>query len=121
VVEDDRINAALVETLLQRAGYSAEVVHDGESALARVGQEAFDGVLVDLRMPRMDGFEFTRRLRAREVGGRRLPVVALTASVTGDARARGIRAGMDALLTKPVDPDALHAELERLAGVDAPA
>ena len=113
VVEDDRINAALVETLLSRWGYSAEVVRDAESALALT--EPFDLLLVDLRMPGMDGVEFTRRLRARETRGSRVPVVALTAHADEDSRRRGFQAGIDHFLTKPIDPEALGTLLERLA------
>jgi CheY-like chemotaxis protein len=112
VAEDDRINAKLMDSLLRKAGHEVVLVRDGERALQAARSRPFDLALVDLRMPRMDGLEFTRRYRAQEEGGR-LPIVALTANAAEDAHSECLAAGMDDFLTKPVDPDLLDALLRR--------
>ena len=108
VVEDDRINRELVETLLQRQGYDVEVVADAASALARLEARAFDVLLVDLRLPGMNGVEFTRRVRRRERADQHVPIIALTASVAVEAREEAVSAGMDGFLVKPVEPHRLE-------------
>lgn len=115
VVEDDPVNGELVETLLQRRGYRVELVADGAGALARIDGRSFDVVLVDLRMPGMDGIEFSRRVRGRASGSERVPIVALTASADTDCRSEALAAGMDAFLSKPIDPDRLEELISELA------
>lgn len=114
VVEDDSVNAGLAATLLGRLGYTVTVARNGRDALERLGAGCFHLVLVDLRMPGMDGVEFTRRARGREQAGQRLPIVALSANSAVEVRERGLEAGMDAFLTKPLDPDALQSLIDRL-------
>jgi two-component system sensor histidine kinase RpfC len=112
VAEDDSINAKLMVSLLRKAGHQVVSVRDGQKALQAAVSQPFDLALVDLRMPHMDGLEFTRRYRAQE-HGRRLPIVALTANAAEDARSECLAAGMDEFLTKPVDPELLDALLRR--------
>lgn len=114
VVEDDSVNANLAATLLDRRGYSATIARSAPDALERLDTGRFDLVLVDLRMPDMDGVEFTRRVRRREAPGDRLPIVALSANVAVDVRLRGLEAGMDGFLTKPLETEALEALIDRL-------
>jgi two-component system sensor histidine kinase RpfC len=114
VVEDDSVNAGLAATLLGRLGYTVTVARNGRDALERISAPEFDLVLADLRMPGMDGVEFTRRVRAQEQAGPRLPIVALSANAAVEVRERGQEAGMDGFLTKPLDPDALESLIDRL-------
>jgi len=113
VAEDDSINAKLMDSLLRKAGHEVVLVRDGQRALEAALAEPFDLALVDLRMPRMDGVDFTRAYRAQEQQGQRLPIVALTANAAEDARAECMEAGMDDFLTKPVDPELLDRLLRR--------
>ncbi|MFY9476959.1 MAG: ATP-binding protein [Aquabacterium sp.] len=106
LAEDNDVNALIVETQLRRMGLTVEQVRDGQEALERL--TAPDGrrpdlVLMDCQMPRMDGFEATRRLRQHERDQQlpRLPVVALTASAMAEDSERCLSAGMDAHLPKP--------------------
>jgi signal transduction histidine kinase/CheY-like chemotaxis protein len=106
LAEDNDVNALIVETQLRRMGLTVEQVRDGQEALERL--TAPDGrrpdlVLMDCQMPRMDGFEATRRLRQHEHDQHlpRLPVVALTASAMAEDSERCLHAGMDAHLPKP--------------------
>lgn len=108
VAEDDSINGKLINSLLRNGGYQVTLVRDGEAALHTAVQHRFDIALIDLRMPKMDGIDFTRAYRRQEAPGRRLPIVALTANAAEDARADCLAAGMDEFLTKPVDPEVLE-------------
>ena len=116
VVEDNALNQTVLARMLETLGLSAEVVDSGESALARLANDAFDLVLMDVQMPGMDGCETTRRLRAKETEGTRLPVVAVTANALDSERQRCLEAGMDAVLTKPVALAALQATLSQWIG-----
>ena len=113
VAEDNAIAAKVITTLLERDGRRVTLVRNGEEARQRVREDAFDIAFVDLRMPRIDGIEFTRRYRKDEPAGRRLPIVALTANAAEDLKQECLEAGMDDFLTKPVDPDNLSTIIRR--------
>ncbi|MCB1792585.1 MAG: response regulator [Gammaproteobacteria bacterium] len=108
VAEDDDINAKLIESLLRKAGCNVTLVRDGQAALEVAGAQSFDLAFIDLRMPRMDGIDFTEAFRKRETPGTHLPIIALTANAAEDARAECLRAGMDDFITKPVNPQLLQ-------------
>lgn len=113
VAEDDSINAKLMDSLLRKAGHDVVLVRDGQRAFEAALGGGFDLALVDLRMPRMDGTDFTRAYRAQEPDGEHLPIVALTANAAEDAQDECMEAGMDDFLTKPVDPELLDRLLRR--------
>jgi len=115
VAEDDSINAKLINSLLAKAGYRVTLVRDGQSAFDLATRENFDVALIDLRMPKMDGIDFTRAYREQEKPGQRLPIIALTANAAEDAKADCMAAGMDEFLTKPVDPQSLEDLLSHYA------
>ena len=117
LVEDEPVNREIASELLQDAGLAVSTAEDGIAALERLAAERWDLILMDMQMPRLDGLETTRRLRARpELVG--LPVIALTANAFADDRARCLNAGMDDFVAKPVDPEALYATV--LKWLDAP-
>ena len=118
LAEDHPVNRRLAVRLLERSGHTVVAVENGEEALAAAAREAFDVVLMDVQMPVMDGLTATAALRARErdTGVRRIPVVALTAHAMAGDRERCLDAGMDAYVTKPLQPDTLLALLDELAG-----
>jgi CheY-like chemotaxis protein/HPt (histidine-containing phosphotransfer) domain-containing protein len=91
-----------------------DVAENGVAALERLEQARYDVVLMDCQMPVLDGYEATRRWRAREKRGERVPIVALTAQALAGDEARCREAGMDDYLTKPFERRALIALLERL-------
>jgi signal transduction histidine kinase/CheY-like chemotaxis protein len=113
LVEDNPVNRLLAMALLKRLGVAAEAVETGEAALEWVKSRRFDLVFMDMRLPGMDGLETTRRIRAAEQGGRRTPVVALTANATAADKCACLAAGMDDFLVKPVDQDGLAAVIVR--------
>ena len=112
VAEDDPLSRALVADLLGRRGAEVTLAATGTEAVAAVAEGGIDVVLMDIRMPELDGLEACRRIRALAVG-ETLPILALTANALAEERERCLDAGMDGYLTKPLDPDALCAELSR--------
>jgi len=112
VVEDNDTNQEIARHLLEGFGCTVEVADSGSVALAAVSRDHFDLVLMDCLMPGMDGLETTRRLRFEEQKkGGHLPVIALTADTTMDARRACLDAGMDDFLNKPVEPAILYARV----------
>jgi len=112
LVEDNRVNQLVARRLLEKTGHTVTVANNGREALAILEAASFDGfacVLMDVQMPEIDGFEATAIIREREqhTPGVHLPIIAMTAhTMKGDA-ARCIAAGMDAYVSKPIQPDAL--------------
>ena len=120
VVEDNPVNQLVAVGLLEALGYVATTAGDGVDALAILRTEEFDAVLMDVQMPRLDGYATTRAIRAGETDGVRLPVIAMTAAAVEGERERCLAAGMDDFLTKPVDPRSLATMISHWIGDDAP-
>ena len=114
LAEDNDVNRLLATRILEKRGHFVLAVENGRLAVT-AAEELFDVALMDVQMPVMDGFTATAAIRAREMEtGGHLPIIALTAhAMTGD-RERCIAAGMDAYVTKPIDPAELFAAIERL-------
>jgi CheY-like chemotaxis protein/HPt (histidine-containing phosphotransfer) domain-containing protein len=111
VVEDNQVNQMVAVGLLEALGYDADVADDGYAAIEAYDPSRHAAVLMDVQMPRLDGYAATRAIRER--GGTRVPVIAMTAAAVEGERERCLAAGMDDFLTKPVDPDQLAATLRR--------
>lgn len=103
VVDDNRMNVAVVRRLLERAGLVVTSASSGSEALSVLKSTSVDLVLLDLYMPEMNGDEVARRIRS-ELGLHRLPLIALSASVTMEERERCAAAGMDEFVSKPIEP-----------------
>ena len=115
LAEDDPINAMLAAAMLRKQGCRVDQVADGAAAVAAASSQAYDLVLMDMRMPVMSGLEATRALRAR---GIETPVVALTANAFDDDRLACLAAGMDDFLVKPLGPEGLAAAVSQWTGPD---
>ncbi|WP_068436075.1 hybrid sensor histidine kinase/response regulator [Magnetospirillum sp. XM-1] len=112
VVDDDEINLAVARHLLVRLGHGPAQASSGEAAIEAVATGEFDVVLMDLRMPGMDGMDAARRIRQLEGGrGPHLRIIAMTADLTDDIRRQCRAAGMDGELSKPVRIEELGAAL----------
>jgi DNA-binding response OmpR family regulator len=113
-VDDD---AALRQTVLEALGaeptYEVGVAGDGYEGLIKVGTFRPHVLVLDIRMPRLDGFQVCRRVKA-DAATRRTKILAITGFAEGDARARILEAGADAYLEKPLTLSVLHAEVARL-------
>ncbi len=122
VAEDNEINLRLTVALVEKFGHTAVVVRDGQAAIDAImrswsdGAVPFDAVFTDLHMPKVDGLEVIRAIRAGEAKHKRtpLPVYALTADVMPESRSEVEAAGASGFLTKPLDPDALRGALASL-------
>jgi CheY-like chemotaxis protein len=115
LVEDNLVNQKVVQAILRKKGYRIEVANDGRDALAKLeGQgEAYNIVLMDVQMPVLDGLETTRIIR-KDRRWDRLPIVAMTAHAMNGDRERCIQAGMNAYVSKPVQPAHLVSVIENL-------
>jgi len=120
VAEDNSVNQLVIEAMLERRGLSVRIVENGKDAVDAVMSEEFDLVLMDFHMPELDGVGATLAIRELEPGTTRtlpdVPIVALTADTSTDARSRIARSGMDAVLFKPVDVSELDRVLARWLG-----
>lgn len=115
LAEDNPVNALLAKTLLRREGCSVETAASGEEAVASLARARYDLVLMDMRMPGMDGLAAARALRAR---GDETPIVALTANAFAEDRRACLEAGMNDHLSKPIDVDLLRSALARWTNRD---
>lgn len=113
-IEDDPMNRRVVKDMLDVAGATMREASWAEEGLAMLDEDTFDVVLVDLRMPGMDGFETIRRIRARNDEKARLPVIVVTADTAVDLKERCMEAGADEVLFKPVAMDALFDSIGRV-------
>jgi len=112
--EDEKSLARAVSAILIRNNYSVDVVNDGEAALDYLETGNYDGAILDVMMPKMDGFEVLRRMRAR---GDSTPVLLLTAKAEIDDRVTGLDSGANDYLTKPFDSKELLARIRAMTRV----
>jgi PAS domain S-box-containing protein len=109
IAEDGEANQLVAAAILRKAGYAVDLARDGEEALGAARTAAYDLVLMDVRMPRMDGLAATAAIRGLEGPAGRVPIIAMTAAAMPDEVARCLEAGMDAHVAKPMDLTALLA------------
>lgn len=111
IVEDELSLAGALEHILQKSGHITDCVHDGQSALDYVRGFTYDLVLLDVMLPKLDGFAVVRQMRMEKIS---VPVLMLTARATVPDKVTGLNAGADDYLTKPFDPDELLARVRAL-------
>jgi CheY-like chemotaxis protein len=117
VADDNAINQRLAHIVLTQAGHDVLLASDGAEAVHLSANRAVDLVLMDLSMPKLDGFAATAAIRARETtAARRLPIIALTAHSLEEERDNCLAAGMDGFLVKPLQPDAIAAVIADFCG-----
>ncbi|HTC49137.1 MAG TPA: response regulator [Candidatus Aquilonibacter sp.] len=113
MAEDSAVNRELLRELLESQGCEVDEAWDGEQALERLAQKRPDIVLLDIGMPKLDGFGVIQRVR-QDPQLADLPVLAVTAYAMRGDREKGLDAGFDGYLSKPVDGRLLFAEMDRL-------
>ena len=117
IVEDDALNQRVTVALLERLGFHCEVAEHGEEALAIIAKKRIAAILMDCRMPVLDGWETTLRIRQSEAGGtHHVPIIAMTAGGNQADRDRCSHVGMDDFVPKPVKPQDLEDALRRWMG-----
>ena len=118
LAEDVAINAEIIAMLLNMREISADLAENGKLAVEMFAASepgTYDAILMDMRMPEMDGLEATRRIRAMDrPDAKSIPIIALTANAFDEDVQRSMQAGLNAHLSKPVEPDALFGTLEKL-------
>lgn len=114
MADDNPVNRMLVVQMLRRFGHDVDAVETGEMAVELAAGGGYDALLLDLRMPDMDGFAAARAIRQLPAPAGRLPIIALTADADPALLPEVLAAGMDGLLTKPIDWDHTHAMLVRV-------
>jgi two-component system sensor histidine kinase/response regulator len=119
VAEDDVCNQQVLRLMLERRGCRVQIVSNGRVALAALAEASFDLLLLDMRMPEVDGFHVIESLRRSErdtLSDSRLPVIAVTALAAKADRQRCMEAGVDEYLSKPFRVAALYGALDRALG-----
>ena len=117
VAEDNTVNQRLVQRMLEKAGHRVEIAANGEEAIEKWQNGQFDLILMDIQMPVMDGYEATRKIREMEVNsGKHTPIIALSANAMKAHREKGLTAGMDGYVTKPIKISELSGEINRVLG-----
>lgn len=111
LAEDERSLSRAVAALLEKHHYSVDAVHDGEDALAYLGTGNYDGVILDIMMPKLDGLEVLRQLRQRR---NPVPVLLLTAKSEVEDKVTGLDMGANDYLTKPFSTDELMARIRAM-------
>ena len=111
IVEDESALAGALEHILQKAGYITDCVGDGQSALDYIRGFSYDLVLLDVMLPKLDGFAVVRQMRAEKIS---VPVLMLTARTMVCDKVAGLNAGADDYLTKPFDTEELLARIRAM-------
>lgn len=115
IAEDNDVNQMIFQKFLKKWGYTFQIANNGLEAVQFVETEKFDLILMDCQMPEMDGFEATQKIRENpKLEIRNIPIIALTANAMGDDKKRCLDFGMNAFVSKPIEPELLKAEIENL-------
>jgi two-component system, sensor histidine kinase and response regulator len=112
LAEDNLINQKLTVIMLQKSGYSVDVVENGFKAVEAVQKGGYHLVLMDVQMPELDGLEATQLIRQTERAGTHTPIIAMTAHAMKGDQERCLQAGMDDYLSKPLNPKEVLAAIE---------
>lgn len=121
VVDDSSTSRFLMTRMLEQRGHSTESAYDGSEAIDMFERDKFDAILMDIMMPGVDGFEATRFVREKDGGSVQRPrIIGVSAFADEENTARGHDAGMDAMLEKPLRPDALFALIEQQSPAKSP-
>ncbi|HLI22515.1 MAG TPA: response regulator, partial [Stellaceae bacterium] len=114
VAEDNAANVKVLKGVLESAGHEIEIATDGEAALVALERTRFDVALLDINMPEVNGYEVAKLYRVGHVGEWRMPIVALTADATSETERLCREAGMDLVLTKPIEAATLLSALDEI-------
>ena len=117
LVEDNLLNQEIAQAILQDAGFTVDTADDGDVAVERLQdskQGEFDLVLMDIQMPKMDGYAATRQIRTLPSDVANVPIVAMTANAFEEDKQRAIRAGMNAHIAKPIEAGRLMETLSHI-------
>ena len=117
LVEDNLLNQEIAQAILQDAGFTVDTADDGDVAVERLQdskQGEFDLVLMDIQMPKIDGYAATRQIRTLPSDVANVPIVAMTANAFEEDKQKAIRAGMNAHIAKPIEAGRSMETLSRI-------
>jgi two-component system, sensor histidine kinase and response regulator len=115
LAEDNPDHQKIVTFILSGRGHAVDIAGDGQQAIHMAQENRYDVIVMDMKMPGMDGLEATKAIRTRENGNRRVPIIALTAYAMKGDRERCLAAGMDGYLSKPINGQEMIMLVETLA------
>jgi CheY-like chemotaxis protein len=115
LVEDNEDNLVVYRTILEHVGFRVIEARDGEEGVSRARSELPDIILMDISIPKIDGWEATERLKA-DGATSSIPIIALTAHALEEDRLKAMRSGCDGYLAKPVEPRRVVQEVEKFIG-----
>ncbi|MNQ59252.1 Autoinducer 2 sensor kinase/phosphatase LuxQ [compost metagenome] len=121
IADDNATNRVVAQALCEMFGCTSETVEDGQEALEAVQVRPFDLILMDIKMPRMDGVQATQAIRALPGDSRNIPIVALTANADPDDAKHYLAVGMAAVVEKPIKPERLRMAMNAALAVPAAA
>lgn len=113
LVEDNPINQRVAVKMLEKRGYKLDIADNGLEALELMKRNKYDLLLMDVQMPKMDGYEATRNIRKNESGASRIPIIAMTANALKGDKEKCLQAGMDDYVSKPFRPNELYSIVEK--------
>jgi CheY-like chemotaxis protein len=115
LVEDNLINRKVATAIFKKIGYNTDLAVDGMDALGKLKSEPYDIVFMDLQMPRMGGFEATKKIRQGKAHGinHKIPIIAMTANAMKGDREKCLKAGMDDYLSKPIKVEAILSMINK--------
>lgn len=116
IVDDSATVLAVHQSILEDAGFTCETAASGSEAYEMLLKEPYSLLVTDLNMPKMDGYELVRRLRAANID---LPVVMVTTEQESADKARGLEVGVDLFLVKPVEPEDFVQQCQMLAAAES--
>lgn len=116
LAEDNPVNQKVILLMLKKMNLSARVANNGEEVLAKLKRSDYDLILMDVRMPKMDGIETTKIIRdpASDIQHKKIPIIALTALAMQEDAKRCLKAGMDLFLTKPIHPEEIVESIAKI-------
>lgn len=114
-VDDSKTISGMIQTILERVGYEVDIAFDGIEALEKVKQKMPDLIILDINMPRLDGFRVCRLLKF-DRNYRHIPIILLTARDEEDNIKTGMKTGADLYLTKPIEPEQLIEAVHKFLG-----
>ena len=121
VAEDNPVNRRVIAMILRRAGHQVDLAVNGDEASEILAGKRYDIAILDVNMPGTSGIDVVRLFRFQEMGGARTPILALTADATESTRETCLAAGMDQVITKPVEPDVLLHHVHKLTATETTA
>jgi CheY-like chemotaxis protein len=120
IVEDNELNLKLIKVLLHKKAYEVDEAHDGEEALKKIQNNKYDLILMDIQIPKIDGYEVTRRAR-KMPGKEKTPIIALTAYARSTDKENAMSAGCDYYISKPINTRTFIADIEKVMERNAKA